>query len=113
MAYELLAHVLLLAAEQANHTAFGGTGYLGGDAPTEEGEADGRARILNVPARVDITVFEPNTYQVVARTWSKPDGSWRVPYLNTELQFTVVATDRLKRANSAIQDWVYPAPMVD
>lgn len=85
-------------------------GLLGGGIPSGD-DADGRARVLNVPARIDITVLEPITFAVVARTWSRPDGTWQVPYLNEAMQFMVIGTDRSKQVNSAIQDWVYPAPM--
>lgn len=97
--------------ERGRHDAFGGLGVLAGASPNADLEDDGRARVMNVPARIDITVFEPNTYVVVARTLSRPDGTWQVPYLNESMQFTVIGTDRSKQVNSAIQDWVYPAPM--
>lgn len=96
---------------QERRDAFGGVGLLGGYLPDPAIDVDGRARILNVPARIDITVLEPITFAVVARTWSRPDGTWQVPYLNEAMQFMVIGTDRSKQVNSAIQDWVYPAPM--
>lgn len=112
MAVDLIPDVPLLFAMQRRTDAFGGLGYLGGDtASVDQADQDGRARILNALARIDITVLEPITFTVVARTWSRPDGTWRVPYLDTEQQFTVIGTDRSKQVNSAIQDWVYPAPM--
>jgi len=88
---------------------FGGNGVIGGSPPT--GDADGRAKILNAPARVQITVLEPTTFSVVARTVSKEDGTWRVPYLDTSQRFTVIGTDWSMAVNSAIQDWVQPHPM--
>lgn len=98
-----------LLGGDAGGRAFGGNGYLAGE--DSAADVDGRARVLNVPARIDITVLEPVTFTVVARTWSRPDGTWQVPYLNEAMQFMVIGTDRSKQVNSAIQDWVYPAPM--
>lgn len=98
-------------AWQRRADAYGGAGFLGGLAPNLDVEPDGRARVLNALARIDITVLEPITFAVVARTWSRPDGTWQVPYLNETMQFTVIGTDRSRQVNSAIQDWVYPAPM--
>lgn len=96
---------------QERMDAFGGSGRIGGLEPGVDDDGDGRARVLNVPARIDITVLEPITFTVVARTWSRPDGTWQVPYLNESMQFMVIGTDRSRQVNSAIQDWVYPAPM--
>lgn len=106
---ELLPKIHTLYAGQRRRNSFGGLGCLAGS--NGGTDADGRARVLNVPSRIDITVLEPITCTVVARTWSRPDGTWQVPYLDTAQQFTVIGTDRSKQVNSAIQDWVYPAPM--
>lgn len=112
MQFDLIAGLACLSASQVRSDVFGGTGFLGGQGAVSGGvEADGRARVLNVPARIDITVLEPVTFTVVARTWSKPDGTWHVPYLDTAQRFMVIGTDRSRQVNGAIQDWVYPAPM--
>jgi hypothetical protein len=111
--FGLIAGMPALMIEIGRLDRFGGDGYLAGTLPSAPDGPDGRARILNVPARIDITVLEPITHEVVARTWSRPDGSWRVPYLSTDLQFTIIGTDRSGQVNSAIQDWIYPAPMVE
>lgn len=98
--------------DKVNRTRFGGLGRLGGDLPPEPGsDSDGRAKVMNVPSRVEITVLEPLTYEVVARTVSRADGTWEVVYLNPALEFTVIGLDRNKSVNSAIQDWVMPVPM--
>lgn len=97
------------AADSFRKDRFSGSGYLGGELPV--GELDGRAKILNMPARIDVIVLEPVTCVVVARTTSAPDGTWRVRYLDPAQRFTVVGVDRRMRANSAIQDWVQPAQM--
>lgn len=96
-------------ADRTNRSPWGGAGMLGGrySHPTE----DGRAKIMNEPAIVQISVLAPLTYEVVARTVSKEDGTWQVLYLNPDLQFTVIGCDLEQRVNSAIQDWVQPAPM--
>lgn len=84
-------------------------GRLAGDPP--QGEQDGRAKIMNVPAHVEITILEPITYWVVARTVSKSDGTWEVRYLDPAQRFTVIGADWGMGTNSAIQDWVQPAPL--
>lgn len=109
MHVEIIAGVPGFISDARRRSAYGGDGFLAGI--QSDGDGDGRARILNVPARIDITVLEPITFAVVARTWSRPDGTWQVPYLNEAMQFMVIGTDRSKQVNSAIQDWVYPAPM--
>lgn len=96
---------------EVRRDAFGGLGWLGGSLPA--GENDGRAKIMNVPGRVQITVLEPKTFTVVARTVSRADGSWQVRYLDPARRFTVVGTDWSMGVNSAIQDWVQPHPMDD
>lgn len=96
-------------ADQVRRDAYGGHGWLGGSLPS--GEHDGRAKIMNVPSRVQITVLEPVTYALVARTVSRPDGTWRVLYLDPERRFVVIGADWSMSVNSAIQDWVQPAPM--
>ena len=113
MLIELVPGVVLVATEEGNLTRFGGYGYLAGTVPVMPDDLDGRAKILNSPARVDITVLEPVTYEVVARTLSRPDGSWCVPYLRTDLMFTVIGTDRHRQVNSAIQDWISPTQMAE
>lgn len=97
------------AVNPARRDQFGGAGYLSGSIPV--GEDDGRAKILNEPARVQITVLEPITCVVVARTVSKENGTWYVPYLDTAQRFTVLGSDWSMGVNSAIQDWVQPHPM--
>lgn len=96
-------------ADERRRDRFGGPGYLGGSLPV--GLEDGRAKILNVPSRVQITVLEPVTFEVVARTVSRADGSWLVPYLDPAQRFTIVGVDWNMGVNSAIQDWVQPHPM--
>lgn len=97
--------------DRANRTVFGGLGRLAGDPAQSSEENDGRAKILNTPGRVDIVLLEPGTYQVVARTTSREDGTWQIAFVDTEQQFTVIGVDPMRAVNSAIQDWVYPAPM--
>lgn len=97
--------------DRVNRTRFGGSGRLAGDAPDEVVEGDGRAKIMNVPGRVNISILEPISHVVVARTLSRDDGTWEVPGLNSSLPFTVIGTDHRGEVNSAIQDWVYPAEM--
>src|SRR5690606_38497200 len=95
----------------ARRGPFSGRGRLAGDAPAGPDDGDGRARVMNVPGRINIVITEPFTLAVVARTISRDDGTWEVPYLDVTKPFTVIGIDVTRQVNSAIQDWVYPAPM--
>lgn len=90
---------------------YAGRGYLGGDLPQgEEVDApDGRARILNVPSRVRITVLDRGTMQVVGAAISHADGTWRVSGLSLDFLYMVIGSDERGLQNAAIQDWVRPA----
>lgn len=87
-----------------------GTGYLAGEAPdpSDPESLDGRFRILNVPARGKVVVFDRLTMQVAAQTYSADDGTWRVERLNPVLVYTVIGFDDNGNVNAAIQDWVRP-----
>lgn len=95
--------------------AYAGLGYIGGDAPTsnEPDAPDGRAKRLNVPSRVRITVLDRGSLRVVGATISAADGTWRVPYLSLAFTYLVLGQDELGRVNAATQDWVQPALMED
>lgn len=108
---DIVAALDIAYFDQARRDNFGGFGVLGGRPADPGADLDGRSRVLNSPARVEVTVLQPYTFTVVARTWSRPDGTWEVLYLDTAQQFMVIGTDRSRQVNSAIQDWVYPAPM--
>lgn len=95
--------------DQFRRDRFGGAGWLGGSMPA--GDDDGRAKVMNTPSRVQITVLEPITHEVVARTVSRPDGTWSIWYLDPLRRFTVIGSDWNISVNSAIQDWVQPAPI--
>ncbi|MFY0183260.1 hypothetical protein PV767_04160 [Stenotrophomonas rhizophila] len=92
---------------------FGGSYYIGGDAPVEDGNpSDGRAKILNVPARVRIAVLERSSLVLVGATVSLPDGTWRIDFVSPDFDYIVLGLDDRGRVNGAVQDWVKPAPMV-
>ena len=92
---------------------FRGAGYLAGLAPDSGDPAsiDGRFRILNVPARGRIVVFERGSMQPVASTLSAADGTWRIDWLAPAQTFTVIGFDDRGLQNAAVQDWVRPAAM--
>ena len=93
--------------------AVSGNGYLAGEAPaapSDPASPDGRFRILNVPSRGRVMVFERGTTVCVASVLTAADGTWRVPNLDTSLPFTVIGYDDSGAQNAAIQDWVYPVP---
>ncbi|WP_447940094.1 hypothetical protein [Pseudoxanthomonas mexicana] len=91
-----------------------GLGYIGGDAPAggDPDDPDGRAKIINVPSRVRIMVYERSTMRCVGRAVSDADGTWRVEYLSLDFVYTVIGFDDRGLVNAAIQDWIVPAAMV-
>ncbi len=88
--------------------SYRGRGYLAGEAPTgtAEGEPDGRAKIVNVPSRVRIQAFERSTMLCVGETVSAADGTWSIPLMSPDIDFTVIGFDDRGLVNAAIQDWV-------
>jgi hypothetical protein len=87
-----------------------GSGYLAGELPAGPlpDDPDGRAKILNVPARVRVDAFERSTMRCVGRAISKPDGTWRIPYLALDNVYVVAGFDDYGAVNAAIQDWIVP-----
>ncbi len=90
-----------------------GRGYLAGSAPvsTDPDALDGRLRILNQPSIGRIMILDRRTFDVVATTRSRADGTWRVDRLMLDMKFLVVGVDDRGNVNAAVQDWVAPAPM--
>lgn len=109
----MAVNFLITKIIDAPSRAVSGNGYLAGEAPaapSDPSSPDGRFRILNVPARGRVLVFERGTTVCVASVLTAPDGTWRVPYLDTSMPFTVIGYDDTGAQNAAIQDWVYPVP---
>lgn len=106
-----MSDVALRGIQTSYPADLAGQGFLGGTIPVLPTDEDGRARILNEPTRVKIRVFESRTNRLVAATVSAPDGSWRVEGLALDVPFRVIGVDLARQVNSAIQDWVYAAPM--
>lgn len=87
-----------------------GRGYLAGTAPAAPApdEPDGRLKMMNVPARGRIAIFERSTLTPIEETLSRPDGTWRVGGLDPSIEFFVIGFDDRGLVNAAIQDWVRP-----
>jgi hypothetical protein len=90
-----------------------GRGYFAGQAPdpADPDSVDGRFRILNVPSRGNVVVFERGSMFPVASTYSAADGTWRIEWLDPTRDFIVIGFDNTGAQNAAIQDWVRPEPM--
>lgn len=90
-----------------------GRGFLAGSAPvsSDPDALDGRLRILNQPSIGRIMILDRRTFDVVAVTRSRADGTWRVDRLMLDMKFLVVGVDDRGNVNAAVQDWVAPAPM--
>jgi hypothetical protein len=88
-----------------------GPGYLAGELPPDPNpdELDGRARILNVPSRVRIVVFDRSSLKIVTATRSAPDGTWLVDRLDPSRTYMVIGLNDAGTSNGAIQDWIVPA----
>jgi len=89
-----------------------GSGYFAGEPPDpgDPESVDGRFRILNVPARGRVVVYERGSMLPVAHTLSASDGTWRVDWLDPLRDFIVIGFDDAGVQNAAIQDWVRPEP---
>ena len=90
-----------------------GPGYLAGEAPLgpDPDEPDGRYRLLNVPARGRVAVYERTSMHCVASTLSAEDGTWRVEFINPNLRYVVIGFDDRALQNAAVQDWAAPSAM--
>ena len=89
-----------------------GHGYFAGEAPAsgDPDAPDGRAKILNVPSRIRIGIYQRQTMLCVANVLSESNGLWRVNGLNADQHYTVIGFDNAGLVNAAIQDWVKPEP---
>ena len=90
-----------------------GPGFFAGQAPDplDPDQVDGRFRILNVPSRGKVVVFERGSMLPVASTISAADGTWLIEWLDPGLDFIVLGIDDTGAQNAAVQDWVRPEPM--
>lgn len=90
-----------------------GHGFFAGLAPDplDPDQIDGRFRILNVPARGKVVVFERGSMLPVASTLSAADGTWLIEWLDPLHDFIVMGFDDTGAQNAAVQDWVRPEPM--
>jgi len=66
---------------------------------------------MNHPAIGRLMILDRRTFDVVATTRSRRDGTWRVDRLALDMKFLVVGVDDRGNVNAAVQDWVAPAPM--
>ena len=90
--------------------AYMGAGSFSGLAPDPQDpdSADGRFRVLNVPARGRVSVYERGSMKMVAETISAADGTWHISNINPDLQYAVIGWSDSGQQNAAIQDWVKP-----
>ena len=104
---------MILASIHTRTVAYAGYGYIGGNAPAsnDPDAPDGRAKKMNVPARVRINVLDRATLKVIASTLSASNGTWRIEYLSPSYDYLVIGQDDLGQVNAATQDWVRTAPM--
>lgn len=80
---------------------YGGRGYIAG-------EAEGIVSVGGQPAERKILLFERQTFRVIRSQWSKPDGTYRFDFLNTEKEFLMVALDHKKQYEPVCYDFIKP-----
>ena len=83
---------------------FGGAGYIGGDGPT------GLVTFNSAPAAREVEVRHRLTRTLMATTFSKPDGTYRVGDLDPNDEFDVIARDYTGTYNDVIVSRVKPYP---
>lgn len=104
-------HVGVIEATRSDRVR--GAGYFAGEAPDplDPDSVDGRFRILNVPSRGRVVVYERASMLAMASTLSASDGTWRIKWLDPNRDFIVLGFDDTGAQNAAVQDWVRPEPM--
>lgn len=103
----------LMSLRACSQPALRGNGYLAGEPPatSDPDEPDGRFKILNVPSRGRVSVFERHSMSCIASVLSEPDGTWRVGHVDPARHYFVVGFDDRMLQNAAIQDWISPAEL--
>ena len=104
-------YTMVMGLTGSPNERFKGKGQLGGSPlpiPNPDG-LDGRARILNVPSRIRIKVFERRSMVCVGATMSALDGTWSVGRLDTARRYVIIGFDGAGMVNADIQDWIQPA----
>jgi hypothetical protein len=78
-----------------------GKGYIAG-------EGAGIVSVNGVPAARKILCFEQSSLQLVRSTWSDENGNYRIPSLNTERAYMVVAVDHKGEYDPVAYDRITP-----
>ena len=90
---------------------FKGGGFVAGRPPpaVNPDELDGRTKILNIPSRVRVHVYERMSMVCVGSVLSAADGTWEVARLSIGRRYLIVGLDGTGQHNAAVQDWIVPA----
>lgn len=80
---------------------YGGRGYIAG-------EAEGIVSVGGQPAERKILLFERQAFKVIRSQWSKPDGTYRFDFLNSDKEFLMVALDHKKQYEPVSYDFIKP-----
>ena len=67
-----------------------------------------RVSVNGVPAARKILCFEQSSLQLVRSTWSDENGNYRIPSLNTERAYMVVAVDHKGEYDPVAYDRITP-----
>ena len=88
--------------DRSSRARYGGAGYIAGEAP------DGLLTVNTAPARREIEVRHRLTRTLIATTFSKSDGTYRVSDLDPNGEFDVFACDYMGTYSDVIVSRVRP-----
>jgi hypothetical protein len=97
-----MAHVFALPA-RTRAPQFSGHGYIAGETP-------GLVTVNSVAAGRELEVRHRVTRQVVAITFAKPDGTYRIDGLDPNQEFDLIGRDYTGTYNDVIVSRVTPQP---
>lgn len=75
---------------------FHGNGVISGNITT----------MNNQPVQKRVFVFDRSTMQLAGGVWSALDGSWKVDYLDTQRDYTILYLDETKTYEPVSYDWL-------
>lgn len=81
-----------------------GRGYIAGTAGTS-----GIVTVNGQPARRRILLFDRSNFKAVRDVWSLPDGTYRLPYLDPDKEYLVLALDNRESGYHPVaRDFIRP-----
>lgn len=111
---ERTAHLVAMAPYRPD-VYFGGNGFIAGKMPAAPGPGalDGRVTRQGTPTAARVTAIHRQTKITVAETWSAPDGTYQLDFLDPSQEYVVIAWDHLGEYNAVIRDRIRPKPYAE